>query len=72
MDTQSSELTYEIHLQPGEALSLPANAEAIIGPGHWVVSIRRAEDGGATRDHSAFLSGYAPKDEGLYDDYPAG
>ena len=24
------------------------------------------------RDHSAFLNGYAPEDEGLYDDYSAG
>ncbi len=24
---------------------------------------------GKTRDHSAFLSGYVPEDEGLYDDY---
>jgi hypothetical protein len=25
----------------------------------------------AIRDHSAFLNGYAPEDEGLYDDAPA-
>lgn len=24
------------------------------------------------RNHNAFLSGYAPEDEGLYDDYPTG
>jgi hypothetical protein len=26
----------------------------------------------ATRDHSAFLNSYSPKDEGLYDDAAAG
>ena len=26
----------------------------------------------AARDHSAFLNSYAPQDEGLYDDTPAG
>jgi hypothetical protein len=26
----------------------------------------------AVRNHAAFLSGYAPEDEGLYDDYSAG
>lgn len=24
------------------------------------------------RNHNAFLSGYEPEDEGLYDDYPTG
>ena len=24
------------------------------------------------RNHKAFLNGYAPEDEGLYDDYPIG
>ena len=26
----------------------------------------------SARDHAAFLSSYAPEDEGLYDDYSAG
>lgn len=25
----------------------------------------------STRSHDAFLTGYSPEDEGLYDDYPA-
>lgn len=76
MGAQPSELIYDILLQPGEPLSLPKTAEAIVGPGHWVVSIRPAEEEGAggvaLRDHSAFLNSYAPEDEGLYDDYSAG
>jgi hypothetical protein len=31
-----------------------------------------ANGGIAARDHSAFLSSYAPQDDGLYDDTPAG
>jgi predicted DNA-binding antitoxin AbrB/MazE fold protein len=46
---------------------------------HQVVSIvvcTMPQPGDSTqrpiRNHSAFLSSYAPEDEGLYDDYPAG
>lgn len=30
------------------------------------------QDLATVRDHTAFLNGYAPEDEGLYDDVPAG
>jgi hypothetical protein len=69
MQSEPFELTYDIQLQAGEPLSLPADAAGIVGPGHWVVSIRPANGGGPARDHSAFLNSYAPEDEGLYDDY---
>ena len=72
MSSTSTEITYDVQLQPGEPLRLPADAARIVGPGHWLVSIRPAdvEDRGELlRDHSAFLNSYAPEDEGLYDDY---
>lgn len=75
MHSKLTELTFDIQLQPGEPLSLPKDAGEIVGPGHWVVSIRPAEDAAEPdfiRDHSAFLNSYAPEDEGLYDDYSAG
>jgi hypothetical protein len=75
MQSRLTEITYDVQLQPGEALSLPQDAAKILGPGHWLVSIRPAdgaERSGPLRDHSAFLNSYAPEDEGLYDDYSAG
>jgi hypothetical protein len=71
MQSKLTEVTFDIDLQPGEVLSLPEGMQEIVGPGHWVVSIKPS-DGGAVRDHSAFLNSYGPKDEGLYDDYSAG
>jgi hypothetical protein len=50
---------------------LPDSLLANIGAGRWVVTIQAAsEDSMAMLDHSAFLNGYAPEDEGLYNDYP--
>ena len=75
MESKFSELTHDIQLQPGESLSLPEDAAGIIGPGHWIVSIRPAEDvrrHGPIRKHSALMNSYSPEDEGLYDDYSAG
>ena len=74
MQSDPAEITFDVHLQPGEALSLPVSAAEIVGPGHWLVSIRPADDAHAqpVRDHTAFLNSYAPEDEGLYDDYSAG
>ena len=75
MQSKFSEITYDVHLQPGEALSLPKEAGEILGPGHWLVSIRPANQPNQSepiRVHSAFLNSYVPEDEGLYDDYSAG
>ncbi|ARV63301.1 hypothetical protein BZZ01_29370 [Nostocales cyanobacterium HT-58-2] len=33
---------------------------------------QKARETGNIRSHDAFLKGYAPEDEGLYDDYPTG
>ena len=60
-------LTYEIELEPGEKLRLPDSLVSSIGPGRWLVSIQPLP---LVRNHSAFLNGYAPEDEGLYDAYP--
>jgi len=74
METKLTELVYDVQLQPGELLSLPKDAAAIVGPGHWLVSIRPANGvgEGQIRDHAAFLNSFVPEDEGLYDDYSAG
>jgi len=68
MESNLSQITYDIELQPGEPLSLPVDVSKIVGPGHWRVTIKPAQD--EIRNHSAFLNSYAPEDEGLYDDYP--
>jgi len=75
MDTKPTEITYDVHLQPGEPLALPKDAADILGPGHWLISIRpvdQASQGEPVRDHGAFLNSYVPEDEGLYDDYSSG
>ena len=75
MHSNLTELTYDVRLGPGESLSLPKEAVEILGPGHWVVPIRPANQisqGAPVRHHAAFLNSYAPEDEGLYDDYSAG
>jgi hypothetical protein len=69
------ELNYDIELKPAEVVSLPKDASQIVGPGHWLISIRPAGAEPYTplvRDHSAFLNSYALEDEGLYDAYPPG
>jgi hypothetical protein len=38
----------------------------------FIAWIDRKRQNVATRDHSAFLRGYAPEDEGIYDDVIAG
>jgi hypothetical protein len=74
MESHSTEFTFDVHLQPGQPLSLPPEVAESIGPGHWQVSIRSAdavEPSPRVRSHAAFLSGYVAEDEGLYDDYPS-
>jgi Arc/MetJ-type ribon-helix-helix transcriptional regulator len=58
---------YEIELGPGEELTLPASLIAQIGAGRWLITIQPLA--APIQSHSAFLSSYAPEDEGLYDDY---
>lgn len=75
MQSSESEITFDIHLQPGESFSLPTDVASAVGPGHWLVSIRPADEAlqqRSVRRHAAFLNSYVPQDEGLYDDYSAG
>ena len=72
MKSQPVKLTYQIDLQPGEVLNLPPELTASIGAGRWLVTIQPVPSPTVslpTRNHDAFLSSYAPEDEGLYDDY---
>ena len=69
MKDQFRRLAYEIELQSGEKLTLPTRLVESVGAGRWVITIEPAGQGGAPiRGHGAFLNGYAPEDEGLYDD----
>ena len=66
-------LSYEIELQTGEKLTLPDSLLESLGAGRWIITIQPAIEKNipvVTRSHDAFLKGYAPEDEGLYDDYP--
>ncbi|MBD2451638.1 hypothetical protein H6G76_31870 [Nostoc sp. FACHB-152] len=70
MNGQLIKLIYEIELQPGEKLNLPESILNNIAAGNWVITIQqKAEVTESIRTHDAFLNGYAPEDEGLYDDY---
>jgi hypothetical protein len=74
MSANHNQLAFDVELAPGEKLTLPPAVVNNVGPGHWLVTISPFDDGAAgeaNRGHSAFLNGYAPEDEGLYDDYPA-
>jgi hypothetical protein len=73
MKRQLINLTYEIELQPGEKLSLSESLVESVGAGCWVITIQpKSTTPVITRSHDAFLKGYVPEDEGLYDDYPTG
>ena len=65
------QLTCTVELKPGEQLTLPESLVAKVGPGHWIVTMQRFPETSTAsppRRHRAFLNGYAPDDEGLYDD----
>ena len=72
MKDPPSHLSYEVELQPGEKLTVPAALANRVGPGRWVITICPANNAVPIRDHSSFLNGYAAEDEGLYDVHPAG
>jgi hypothetical protein len=67
MKDQLVQMTYEIELRPGEKLTLPQSLQESVGPGRWLLTVRPINN---IRDHTAFLNGYDPADEGLYDDDP--
>jgi hypothetical protein len=74
MKSTPIELTYEVSLDEGEPFRLPEELTRCLGQGSWIVTVRPAAESlpVSTRDHSAFLRGYAPEDEGMYDDAPGG
>lgn len=73
MKHSTTNITCEINLQPGETLKLPDSIIKQIGAGKWIVTIQsKPQETEITRNHQAFLNGYAPEDEGLYDDYSVG
>jgi len=73
MKEHLTHLEYEVELEPGEKLSIPAALIESVGPGHWVITIRPADRSvSPVRGHGAFLNGYSAEDEGLYDDHPGG
>jgi hypothetical protein len=70
MKTSIINITYEIELRPGEKLTLPSSLVDKIGAGNWVITIQpKSTEPDIIRNHNAFLNGYSPEDEGLYDDY---
>jgi hypothetical protein len=75
MQARLQKLVYRVSVRENESLVLPESLLASVGEGEWIISIEPAnskEDDELIRDHSSFLNGYAPCDEGLYDDYPSG
>jgi hypothetical protein len=69
MSEYADELAVTVELQPGEQLTLPPDLLEKVGPGRWIVTVRAlGASHSAVRRHDAFLHGYAPEDEGLYDD----
>jgi len=71
MKNQLIQMTFEVDLKTGEKLELPENLMENLGAGKWLVTIQPKTVELEIRNHAAFLNGYAPEDEGLYDDYPS-
>ena len=70
MKDEMVRMTCEIELQLGEQLRLPEALTAGIGPGRWRLTVQLVRRP-PVRNHAAFLNGYAPEVEGLYDADPA-
>ena len=70
MKDQLIQLAFTVEIEEGEKLSLPPALVESVGPGRWLLTVR-PWPGPVTpvvRLHDAFVNGYAPEDEGLYDD----
>lgn len=75
MQAQLQKLVYRVSVPENESLVLPESLLASVGEGEWTITIEPANSkmvNESIRDHSSFLNGYAPCDEGLYDDYTSG
>jgi hypothetical protein len=70
MKDQLIELAYTVELEEGEKFTLPPALAETIGPGRWLLTVRPWPGPMAApiRRHDAFLNGYVPEDEGVYDD----
>jgi hypothetical protein len=74
VESGMAQLSYDVELQSGETLKLPESVLNRVGPGRWRIIITPLKEEVAVppvHGHTAFLNGYAPEDEGLYDDYPS-
>ena len=70
MEHQLINLICQIELKPGEKLTLPESIVNSLGSGRWLITIEQQSTNSENiRSHDAFLNGYAPEDEGLYDEY---
>ena len=70
MEHQLINLICQIELKPGEKLTLPESIVNSLGSGRWLIAIEQQSTNSENiRSHDAFLNGYAPEDEGLYDEY---
>lgn len=74
MESELINLSYEIELKPGEKLTLPESLINSLGAGRWLITIVQQHSTASriTQSHDAFLKGYAPEDEGLYDEWAFG
>jgi hypothetical protein len=76
MNENGVPFTYEIQLKPGEKLTLPESLTNNVSVVRWLITVQRLTPSGSSaspvRLHDAFLRGYAPEDEGLYDRAAAG
>ena len=68
MTEDLQQLACEVEVKPGERLTLPPAMVERVGAGRWIVTVQSAPGAGSIRLHDAFLRGYAPEDEGLYDE----
>ena len=67
MGDDLTQLACEVELQPGEKLTLPPSLVENVGAGRWLITVQPVPSSVASiRRHDAFLSGYSPEDEGLY------
>jgi len=71
MPEELLQVACEVEIKPGERLTLPPALVERVGAGRWIVTVQSAAGTQSVRLHDAFLHGYAPEDEGLYDDYPS-
>lgn len=65
METKFTSLSFELEVQADKKLLIPDFVIDELSEGKWLVTVQPAIP---TRSHQAFLNGYAPEDEGLYDD----